>query len=119
MKILIVDDDEGLAAALKQMIESESYKVNTARDAEEGYLSYLLFRPDMVITDIQMPMKNGFELVRNIRIHDPAIRTIYMSGNGSLFWSLIEEEKRTYRARFLEKPFSRSQLIELIAENAA
>jgi YesN/AraC family two-component response regulator len=119
MKVLIVDDDEGLAAALKQMIESEVYKVNTARGGEEGYLAYLLFRPDVVITDIQMPEKNGFELVKDIRTHDPAIRTIYMSGNLGLFWSLIEEEKRTYRAGFLEKPFSRSQLIELIAESAA
>lgn len=114
---MIVDDNEELASIIQEMIENEDYRARTARNSEEGYLTYLHFRPDLVITDIQMPGKNGFELMRDIRMHNPKIRTIYMSGNLSRFRSLLEEEKKRYHTGFLEKPFSRVELIGLLSES--
>jgi YesN/AraC family two-component response regulator len=117
MNVLIVDDDEVLGALIKAMIKNDGYySVNTARDGQEGYLSYLHFRPDIIITDIEMPRINGLEMVSAIRALDPKVRIIYMSGDLDRFWSLLEEEKNKYQARFLQKPFSRSELTGLLSE---
>ena len=111
MKILIVDDDKTIAGFLSEMIEEEGvYRVATAANGAEGYELSLQFKPDIVITDIQMPMKNGLEMVSEIRNHDPAIRTIYMSGDLDQYRTLLEEEKMKYHANFIEKPFSKFEL---------
>lgn len=117
MKILIVDDNQDLASILQMILEDEGHEIKLAEDGEDGYLAYLLFQPDLVITDIQMPRKNGFELIENIRAHNPMVRTIYISGDMSEYWSPLEEEKKRYHANFLEKPFSKDELIRLLSES--
>ena len=116
MKILIVDDDEVLATFIKEIIKNEGYRVKTAINGAEGYSAYLRYRPDIIITDIKMPGKNGFELVRTIRMHNPRIRTIYMSGDLGRFRSLLEDEKKRCQASFLTKPFSKLELVGLLSE---
>jgi DNA-binding NtrC family response regulator len=73
--------------------------VKTAANGEEGY-----------------PVKNGLEMVRGMRNHDPGIKTIYMNGDMSRFRTRLEEEKTKYKASFLDKPFSCSKLTELFHE---
>ncbi|MDL1980263.1 MAG: response regulator [Deltaproteobacteria bacterium] len=114
MKVLIVDDDEALAALIKEMIgQIGIYRVKTAVNGEEGYEVFLHFKPDIILTDIQMPAKNGLEMVKDMRNHDPGIKTIYMSGNMSRFRTRLEEEKTKYKASLLDKPFSCSELTGL------
>jgi CheY-like chemotaxis protein len=115
-KILIVDDNKGIVLVLRFMLEDEGYEVEVAWNGEEGYLAYLLFDPDLVITDIQMPVRTGIELISLIRSHNPSVRAIYMSGNLAEFKPVLEEEKSKYHACFLPKPFSRSDLIKSISE---
>jgi len=117
MKILIVDDNQDLAFLIKMMLEDEGYEVKSAKDGQDGYSTYLLFHPDLVLTDIQMPEKNGLELMEYIRSHNPAVRTIYMSGDLSRYWIPLEEEKKKYRVGVLEKPFSREELIGLLSQS--
>jgi two-component system response regulator YesN len=115
-KVLIVDDDKPLADLIKETIENESiYRVKTARNSEEGCQVSLHFEPDIILTDIQMPGKNGFEMVRVIRTHNPSIRVIYMSGCLSQFRSLLEDEKKKYQTSFLKKPFYRFELLGLLS----
>jgi DNA-binding NtrC family response regulator len=116
MKILIVDDNQGLAHILKMMLEEENYEVRLAQDGKDGYLAYLLFKPDLVITDIQMPKRNGLKLMEIIRMHNPEVKTIYISADLSRFWTRLEEEKTRYRVSFLEKPFSRSELLRMLSQ---
>jgi len=117
MKVLIVDDDEALAVLIKEMIKSGGcYSVKTAANGKEGYEAFLQFKSDIILSDIQMPEKNGFEMVRAIRIHRPSIRVIYMSGCLSRFRSLLEDEKKKYQASFLTKPFSRFELLGLLSK---
>jgi CheY-like chemotaxis protein len=115
MKILIVDDNLGLAHILKMMIEEENHEVSLARDAIDGYLTYLLFKPDVIITDIQMPGKNGLELMELIRNHNPDVKVIYISADLGQFWPLLEKEKIRYPVSCLQKPFSKSELIRLLS----
>jgi two-component SAPR family response regulator len=117
MKVLIVDDDEALAGLIKEMIKKIGInRVKTAVNAKEGYEVFLQFKPDIILTDIQMPAKNGLEMVRDMRNHDPWIKTIYMSGNMRRFRTSLEEEKTKYKASLLDKPFSFSKLTGLFHE---
>jgi DNA-binding NtrC family response regulator len=117
MKILIIDDDVAIASALKELFELEGYQVSTGRDGNDGYLAYLACKPDLVITDIQMPGKDGFELMKDIRVHHPKMKTIYMSGSIAQFQPLLEEEKNRYQVDFLTKPFAINELISLVSKN--
>ncbi|MFB3886056.1 MAG: response regulator [Thermodesulfobacteriota bacterium] len=116
MKILVVDDNQDLAITIQMMLEEEGHEVRLAKDGKDGFMSYLLFRPDIVITDIMMPERNGLELMGDIRTYDPTIRTIYMSGDLTRFYLPLEEEKKRFRANFLEKPFSRFDLVSMLSQ---
>jgi DNA-binding NtrC family response regulator len=116
MKVLIIDDNSGLAALTQFILELEGHEVNSASTVKDGYLRYLRFRPDLVITDIQMPGENGFELMDHIRKHDPTVKTIYMSDSLNCFSSDLSAEKHRYSIGCLNKPFSRSELIECVSE---
>jgi CheY-like chemotaxis protein len=117
MKILIVDDNQDLAFLIKWMLEDEGYDVRSAQNGSDGYTTYLLFNPDLVLTDIQMPEKNGLELIREIRCHDPGVKTIYMSGDLSQYGHPLDEEKEKYHVGVLQKPFSRDELISLVSQS--
>jgi len=116
MKILIVDDNYSLAEIIQMILEDEGYEVRLAGDGEEGYLAYLHFKPDVVITDLHMPEKNGLELMECIRRHDPQVKTIYMSADPWIFSTRLEEEKKGHAASVLQKPFSRGELMKVLAQ---
>jgi len=115
-KILIVDDNEGLTSVLEVLLEFDGYEVRLARDGSDGYLAYILFQPDLVLTDIRMPRKNGLELMKEIRTHDPKVRTIYMSADPGLFRTILEDEIERYQVSLLRKPFSTTELRGMISK---
>ncbi len=116
MKVLIVDDNYLLAHVIGVILEEEGYEVRSAGNGQEGYSCYLHFRPEVVITDLNMPEKNGLDLMESIRRHDPHVKTIYMSGDPEMFWPRLEEEKTGYAANILQKPFSKGELMSLLNE---
>src|SRR4030067_2525533 len=115
MRILIVDDNIGLAWILQVMLEEEGYEVKVAKDGGEGYLAFLLFEPDLILTDIQMPIENGIELVRHIRLHNPDVRAVYMSSDLGYYGSVLQEEKEKHKACVLSKPFSKDELMRSLS----
>ena len=116
MKVLVVDDNKDLADIIQCILEREGLAVMTANDGIEGYADYLHFKPDLVITDIQMPGGTGFEMMRHIRTHNPMIRTAYMSGNIDAYRRTLEQEKKKYPVTFFGKPFALESLMGLISE---
>jgi DNA-binding response OmpR family regulator len=117
-KILIVDDDFNLAYLLRQRLEHEDFEVETANSVAEAYLLYLAFRPDLVLTDITMGEENGLDLMRHVRLHNPTVATIYMTGDLIHYWSELETEREVNHAGVLEKPFSGRKLLESISAQA-
>ncbi len=115
MKVLVVDDNEILASTIQLILEREGIEVMSAGDGKEGYSVFLDFQPDLIITDIQMPEQNGLEMMGNIRIHNPMIKTVYMSANMESFQPFLEEEKKKYPVRCVEKPFSLEALMESVS----
>ncbi len=66
-KILVVEDDQILRITLTELLRLEGFAVVTARDGDEGYLQAVTHQPDLVITDLNMPILDGVELVRLLR----------------------------------------------------
>lgn len=118
-KVLVVDDNQLVAATIQEVLEDCGHEVMSAKDGVDGYSAYLAFKPDIVITDIQMPRKNGLEMMGNIRTHEPMIRTIYMSGDIDYYKPFLREEKMRYPVSFFEKPFSFESLRRVILEPAS
>lgn len=68
--ILIIDDDEFNLFFIKKCIQKFTDKIYTATDGESGYLLYLRYKPDLIITDISMPFMDGLQLATKIRLED-------------------------------------------------
>ena len=98
------------------MLENEAHEIRLARDGQDGFLAYLVFRADVVITDIHMPERDGLELMRLIRAYDPWVTAIYMSCDLNRFRSLLEDEKARYRVSLLQKPFTKGELVRLLSQ---
>jgi CheY-like chemotaxis protein len=113
-----VDDNRLLADAIQEILKDDGLDVLSAKDGLDGYSTYLRFKPDMIITDIQMPRKNGFEMMKHIRKHNPKIKTIYMSGNMRSFELFLIEEKKRHPVSYFEKPFSLESLMRIVREPA-
>jgi CheY-like chemotaxis protein len=116
MKILVVDDNPLLADEIQKILKDDGLEVMSASDGLDGYSTYLVFKPDIILTDIQMPRKNGLEMMKHIRVHTPMIKTIYMSGNIDSYQPLLMEEKKRYPVTFIEKPFSLESLMRVVTD---
>lgn len=66
-KILIVDDDKDIVEALKNRLVKEGYEAVTAYDGEEALQKVKEENPDIVVLDLMMPKRNGFEVLKEIR----------------------------------------------------
>ena len=82
--ILIVDDDVNLVEAIKVTLENSAYKVATAFDGEEGVKVAKEVHPDLIILDIMMDKKHGYDVCSELN-QDPAFKTtpiIILTGVG-------------------------------------
>ncbi len=66
-KILVVEDDDVARELMRLTLERQGYAVTTAADGISGYDMAVEFRPDLIITDIQMPSADGVHLMRRVR----------------------------------------------------
>ena len=111
LRILIVEDNAATRLAMSRLMRDAGAEVVTARDGEEG-LGYLLTqRFDVLLTDLRMPVMDGFELLQHCQklpdSHRPS-RIIAISGeyeSGAL---------RGQRVQFLAKPFNIDTLLEML-----
>ena len=63
-KVLVVDDDTNICDLLKMYLEKEGYEVKTANDGVEGMTVFKMYEPDIVLLDIMMPKKDGWQVCR-------------------------------------------------------
>lgn len=115
-KILIIDDSKVLRDMLWDCLSGEGFKVITAADGNEGINLVGQFRPDLVITDIIMPEKDGIEVTMYLKQYHPDIRIIAMSSGGTIsaqnHLSIISKLGADY---VLVKPFNKEGILEAIS----
>ena len=79
-RILVVDDDEGIATMARSILESQGYEVHCAVDGFDGLTKLKKSPPDVIISDLEMPHMSGFEFLSIVRKRFPLIPTIAISG---------------------------------------
>lgn len=67
IKLLVIDDDSNISEMLSLHLESEGYEVKTAQDGVEGMNFFKMYEPDLVLLDIMLPRKDGWQVCREIR----------------------------------------------------
>jgi CheY-like chemotaxis protein len=112
--ILVVDDDELLARIVSELLRLEGYQVWTARDGLHGYSSYYQHQAQTILTDIDMPELDGFEMMRCIRTLNPCAKAIYMSGAPEQYRRTLLSEAQNFGAAVLRKPFEEIELLKLV-----
>ena len=66
-KILVIDDDTNICEMLRVYLENEGYEVKTANDGAEGVAYFKMYEPDLVLLDIMLPRKDGWQVCRELR----------------------------------------------------
>ncbi len=112
--LLLVEDDKITRNVYKQLLGQIIARVVTAGDGEEGYHAFLEHHPDIILTDIKMPVMNGLDMINKIRTHSKQVRIVIMSayGDSRFFLKAIESGVKG----FLTKPLNNTQLQEIILE---
>ena len=115
--ILIIDDEKSILSFLKERLTCEGFNVLTASDGKEGINIFKDNQVDLVITDIIMPNKDGFETIVELKRVCPDIKVIAMSGGGHGQPEYYLDTAKCFRAQYtLEKPFKTGELIEAVHE---
>ena len=83
-KILIIEDEFALSEPIKTYFENEGYDVKVAADGSEGISFFKMYDPDIVILDITLPKKDGWQVCREIR-ENSAKPIIMVSTKGDVF----------------------------------
>jgi DNA-binding response OmpR family regulator len=106
-KLLIVDDDANICDMLKLYFENEGYDVKTANDGMEGLSYFKAYEPDLVLLDIMMPKKDGWQVCREIR-EISAKPVIMITAKGEVFDKVLGLELGA--DDFIVKPFDMKEL---------
>jgi len=118
IKILYVEDDENIRKVFSKFLQRKSKQLEVAVDGEDGYLKYLEFRPDLIISDINMPKLNGLEMSRKIKNLNKEIPIILTSAHSDSEY--YTEAISIGINHYLSKPVNTKELlsaIELYAKN--
>lgn len=117
ISILLVDDEEMVRTQIRASLELEGYAITEASNGREAVDMLKGFKPDLVITDILMPEKEGIETIMEIRQMYPDIRIIAISGGvRTENMDFLKIAKRLGADLALPKPFGRQQLLSMVHE---
>ena len=106
-KLLVIDDDPNICDVLKIYFENEGYKVKTATDGSEGISFFKMYEPDLVLLDIMMPKKDGWQVCREIR-EMSSKPVIMITAKGEVFDKVLGLELGA--DDFIVKPFDMKEL---------
>ncbi len=120
LKILIIDDEASIRHLLAELLEKNGYTTMTAEDGAQGLNLFKTHRPDLTITDLIMPEKEGLELIREIKALDPAAKIIAMSGGGMAQpETYLKLAERFGAQKTFSKPINMKLLLSFIKEALA
>ena len=123
-KILVIDDDPDLHSVVKKILEPKSYEVISALDGDEGLRKVVEERPDLIILDVIMPGKHGFEVCRELKTDEkyhffsniPVLMlTVYPDDREKAHLS-IREGMMMEAEDYLQKPVDPQELLSRVED---
>lgn len=109
MKILIIEDEFNLADAVSSMLKSKKYNVVIKTDGETGLEEALTDIYDLIILDVMLPHKNGFEILKEIKEEEISAKVIMLTAKNT-----IEDKMQGFNGGaddYLTKPFHMDELL--------
>jgi DNA-binding response OmpR family regulator len=120
-RILVVDDDPDLVESVAMKLESENYIVSKAYDGVEAWDQIRKETPDLVILDVMMPRKNGYELCAEIKGSDATKKIVVLlltavaeavTSTNYTHW----DGKNTLADDYIPKPINLGKLMEIVKD---
>ena len=115
-KILVVDDEPNIVLSLEFLMKQAGFQVRTASDGELALQAIAAERPDLVLLDVMMPRKDGYEVCQTIRENPDleGLKIIMLTAKGRE----IEREKGLALGAddYVTKPFSTREVVEKVQE---
>jgi len=110
-KVLIADDEPNIVMSLQFLMEHEGYEVRTVADGDEALRALREFRPDLLLLDVMMPKRNGYEICQAIRASPEleGIKVVMLTAKGRD----IDAEKGVALGAdsYITKPFATKELV--------
>ncbi len=106
-KILMIDDDSNICESVKLYLEHEGYDVKIANDGVQGVDAFKIYDPDIVLLDIMMPKKDGWQVCREIR-EISSVPIMMITAKGEVFDKVLSLELGA--DDYLVKPFDMREL---------
>ena len=116
-RVLVVDDDTELLTGLSQLLGAEGYHVATAATAEDALDRFREETYHLVLTDLQLPGKNGIALIKAIGEASPTTRTVLITGHGSIRSAVLALKRGA--TEYMTKPIKPKRLLGLCAQLVA
>jgi DNA-binding response OmpR family regulator len=115
-KILVVDDEPNIVLSLEFLMKQAGFQVRTASDGEAALAAIAAERPDLMLLDVMMPRKNGYEVCQAVRANPDwkGIRIIMLTAKGRE----VEREKGLALGAddYITKPFSTQEVVDRVRE---
>lgn len=115
MNLLYVEDNDGLRVNVEKLLGRIFGNVITAENGEDGYNAFVKFKPNILITDINMPKMNGFDMIKKIKASEPECKIIILSA--------YDDKEYLHSAinlgifRYLSKPAKVPELVQAIYDS--
>ena len=115
-KVLIADDEPNIVTSLEYLMEKSGYEVTVARNGEEALAMVATFVPDLVLLDVMMPKRSGYEVCQKMRERADwrRIRIVMLSAKGRE--AEVSKGLSLGADAYVTKPFSNRELIAKVAE---
>jgi len=112
-RVLIVDDEPNIVVSLQFLMRKGGFETSVARDGEEALLEVERFRPDLVLLDVMMPRKDGYEVCQQLRSSGwDDLKIVMLTAKGRE--SEITKGLALGADAYVNKPFSTSDLVDTV-----
>ncbi len=121
--VLLAEDEPALALIIKESLETRDFTVFHCQNGEEAFATFVSERPDILVLDVMMPLKDGFSLAKDVRKIDKKVPIIFLTSKSQT--QDVVEGFTIGGNDYLKKPFSMEELIvrihsllgRIVAEN--
>ncbi len=116
LKILVADDEPNIVISIEYLMKREGYTVLVARDGQEALDMIARDRPDLVLLDVMMPKKSGFEVCQAVRASEElqATKILMLTAKGRD--TDLAKGLALGADAYMTKPFSTRELVQTVAE---
>jgi len=114
-RVLIVEDEPNIVTSLEFLMRQRGYETDVARDGDEALTAVESFRPHLVLLDVMLPRRDGFEVCQRLRADGwTELKIVMLTAKGRDVE--IEKGLSVGADAYVTKPFSTADLVERVAE---